>query len=194
MVDVTDFRQAEATVYCAPDLTMPDFKTMTLEEIAAWAMEEPEAIPLHLFPLHCDAGRQGFLREFYNVGEGAIFAACSHVWASLAAPQAARCTAMGLAAGTGGTGKKALLAVLQKFLGEALAINNPIPACAGFTSLDEWHQAAMRTFAQDEQELVVLLKTYSAVLDGEPAPKRTPRRWGKVVAGPWLLPSTGEQE
>ena len=171
-----------------PESTPPksvDPRAMSLAELAAWAMEDPPAIPLHHFPLHSDAGRQGFLREFYNVGAGALFAAFSHVWASLADPAAARCTAMGLAAGTGGTGKAALVAVLTRFLNAALAGITPIPAGEGFANLDEWHRAAMQTFDADERHLRELLKTYSAILNGDPAPKTAANPTSQLLAGPW---------
>jgi hypothetical protein len=94
-----------------------------------------------------------------------------------------------MAAGTGGKGKAGLVNALHKFLAEALDINNAIPPRGDYETLEQWHVAAMRTYEQDEQDLSVLLRQYSAVLDGR-SPTVTPAARAKVVVkGPWLLRS-----
>src|SRR5918998_2727232 len=111
-----DQEQFEAT-------TLDDLRKMTPEEMAAWVEWEPEPVPLTSFPLGSEDGRKAFLREFYGVGWDWLFQAVNHVWNSLAEPRSARCTAMGIAAGAGGTGKGALVKVMSTFLRDALDIN-----------------------------------------------------------------------
>jgi hypothetical protein len=98
---------------------------------------------------------------------------------------------MGLAAKVGGTGKSALLKVLQRFLAEALAIDNPIPPRADFASLDEWHNAAMATFAADRADLAPLLTRYSDILNGGPEVIEQAKPAGQLCKGPWRGPDNG---
>lgn len=143
----------------------------------------------HLPPLDCYAlfdeeQRRAFVHHVYWVGEEALFAAVSHVWASLAEPRATRCTAMGLASGSGGSGKKALYLTLKQLIADALAATVPLPDRAGFASFDAWHEAAMASFAVDDERVAAVCARYSAILDGrdqlgELAP-------GVVIVGPWL--------
>jgi hypothetical protein len=183
------------------DLALPpseiepfDWRGKSIEEIIQWAQTDPEPTPLHLFPLQTDEGRRAFLEEFYGVGETAIFSACGHVWNTLAEPRKYRCTLMGLAAQTGGTGKAALLKVLQRFLAEALAIDNPIPPRADFASLDEWHNAAMATFAADRADLAPLLARYSGILNGGPDVIEQAKPAGQLFEGPWQQPENGSKD
>jgi hypothetical protein len=163
-----------------------DFEVKTLDEICEWFQADPEPTPLHLFPLHTDEGRRGFLSELYDIGGTAIFAASHHVWDSLAKPQSARCTSMGITAHTGGKGKTALMKVLQQFVAEALAIDNPLPARSDFTTLDEWHAAAMQSFEQDNIDLGHLLARYSDILDGGSGDVAPPVSLvGELCQGPW---------
>lgn len=145
---------------------MVELQNMSPEQLSEWAMCEPDPQPLTQFNLASDAHRRAFLREYYWIGETALFEAVSHVWASLAEPRIARCTRMGLTAGCGGTGKSGLVLMLKKFLAEALAVDHPLPDRAKFDSLGAWHQAAMATFAVDEAQRAELCAKYAAILDG----------------------------
>jgi hypothetical protein len=168
----------------------PDFAAMTMEEMDEWIVAEDAKTPFNSFDLGTDEGRQALLRKYYMIGETTLFEAVSHVWASLNEPKAAYCTLIGIAAGTGGTGKRGLVLALHKFLAEALNIINSIPAPRDYASLDEWHAASMRTFEKDEEDLCVLLRHYATVLNGGVASQHARSFTGVVVQGPWA-PSPG---
>ena len=172
-----DQQQFEAT-------TFEDLQKMSPEEVAAWFAWEPEPIPLTSFPLSSEEGRKGFLREFYGVGWDWLFQAVNHVWNSLAEPRSARCTAMGIAAKTGGTAKVALVKVLARFLEEALDSITPIPPRAEYKQLAAWHEASMLTWDADEARLQTLLQTYANVLNGSPLVRVSPPS-GQLIPGPW---------
>lgn len=164
---------------------LPDFVNMTMEEMDDWIATEEAKTPFNSFDLGTDEGRQGLLRKYYMIGDTALFEAVSHVWASLNEPKAAYCTLIGLAAGTGGKGKRGLVLALQKFLAQALESLNMIPSTEGFDSLEEWHHASMATFAKDEEDLCALLHQYSAVLNGSSPKPRANKAEAVVLQGPW---------
>lgn len=165
--------------------TEPDFVSMTMEEMEEWIDAEEAKTPFTSFDLGTDAGRQGLLRKYYMIGDTSLFEAVSHIWASLNEPKAAYCSGIAVAAGCGGTGKAGLVAALHQFLGEALAIVNAIPSPKSYASLDEWHQAAIQTYKQDEEDLCVLLSRYSAVLNGGVKASPVDAAVGVVILGPW---------
>lgn len=141
-------------------------------------------IPLSSYRLSDDEHRRAFLHHVYWIGETTLFEAVSHVWVSLAEPCEARCTLMGLLSGSGGTGKKALVLTLQKFLAEALAVDNPLPNRADYLSLDAWNEDAMAAFEADRREVADLCTRYSAILNGcSPEPEQPST---SVIIGPWL--------
>jgi hypothetical protein len=161
-----------------------DLRKMTPEELAVWFEWEPEPIPLTSFPLGSEEGRRAFLREFYGVGWDWLFQAVNHVWISLAEPRSARCTAMGIAAGTRGTGRRALVKVLSKFLEDALNVNTPLPARCDYDSLAAWHEASMATWQRDEAEIQVLACKYAGLLNGGLLAVAAPPL-GQLILGPW---------
>ena len=163
----------------------PDFAAMTMEEMDDWIAAEEAKTPFTSFDLATDEGRQGLLRKYYMIGDTSLFEAVSHVWASLNEPKAAYGTLIGMAAGTGGTGKRGLVSALHKFLAEALDNINWIPPRGDYASLDEWHQASLRTYTTEEEGLCVLLARYSTVLNsGVAAPCPSPFK-PVVIQGPW---------
>ena len=164
----------------------PDFATMTADGMDEWIAAEEAKTPFTSFDLGTDEGRQGLLRKYYMIGDTSLFEAVSHLWGSLNEPKAAYCTGIAIAAGCGGTGKSGLVAALHQFLAEALAIINAIPPRANYSSLDEWHQASMLTFDQDEQDLCVLLVRYSIILNGGLNVQSVTSPAESVVLGPWL--------
>ena len=172
--------------------TEPDFAAMTMEEMDEWIATEEAKTPFTSFDLGTDEGRQGLLRKYYMIGDTSLFEAVSHIMASLKEPKAAYCTGIGIAAGCGGIGTQGLIGALHQFLSEALAIINPIPSRDCYGSLDEWHEASMRTFAQDEADLANLLARYSIVLNGEKFHEHAKQAQGVVIAGPWIT-STGQR-
>jgi hypothetical protein len=164
---------------------LPDLVNMTMEEMDEWVAIEEAKTPFTSFDLSTDDGRQGLLRKYYMIGDTSLFEAVSHVWGSLIEPKAAYCTLMGLAAGTGGMGKRGLVLALHKFLAEALDSINAIPSPRDFQSLDQWHHASMHSYVKDEEDLCALLHHYSSVLNGgEVASKSRPFE-AIVLQGPW---------
>jgi len=173
----------------------PDIAAMTAEEMDEWIDAEEAKTPFTSFDLGTDEGRQALLHKYYRIGDTSLFEAVSHVWASLNEPKAAYCTVIGMAAGTGGTGKRGLMLALHKFLEEALAILNSIPSPRDYPSLDEWHSASMRTFEKDEEDLCVLLQQYATVLNGGMASQGPSPFQGVVLQGPWAsAPGAGQDQ
>ena len=127
--------------------------------------EKPLA--LTSFMLKDDAHRRAFLREFCKVGEPALFEAVSHIWSSLAEPRNARCIAMGIAAGTGGKGKMALVRLLRACLKDILAWGAPLPTSAEYASLELWHEATMVAFEAEQEREEKVYEKYAAILNGE---------------------------
>ncbi len=74
---------------------------------------------------------------------------------------------------------------LQKFLQEALETINWIPSTKDFLTLAEWHDASMRTFTKDEEDLSVLLGRYSIVLNCGVDVENRSAFAGKIIYGPW---------
>jgi hypothetical protein len=172
----------------------PDFVAMTGDEMDEWVAAEEAKTPFTSFDLGTDAGRQGLLRKYFMIGDTSLFEAVSHVWASLNEPRAARCTAIGLAAGTGGKGKRGVVLALHKFLAEALETINWIPPINEYPSLEAWHEACKRTYTDEEADLCVVLERYSTLLNcGEVDPVAAIQE-AVVLQGPWKAPVTGGAE
>lgn len=163
--------------------TMPDFDGMSAEEFINWILSEPDPVPLTSFPLQFDNSRKEFLREYLSRGEPARFEAVSHIWASLNEPREARCTAMGIAAGTGGKGKSALMNLLSALLDEVMSINAILPRAADYPSLDEWHEAVIASFDDEEIQTNAALQKYADILNGGAQPKPPPP--AEVIHGFW---------
>ena len=124
-------------------------------------------IPLKSFVLHDDGQREAFLCEFCKAGEPALFEAVNHIWSSLEEPREARCIAMGMAAGTGGKGKLALVHVLRACLKEVVTWGATPPDAEDYASLGEWHEATMNSFDDEWTRENEVYKRYAAILGGE---------------------------
>lgn len=167
---------------------VPDLDRMSAEEFVNWVLSEPDPMPLSSFPLQFDSWRKEFLREYWRRGERARFEAVSHIWATLNEPREARCTAMGIAARTGGRGKTALMNLLAALLDELRRINGILPKAADYRSLDEWHEAVIASFDHQGVETNTALQKYADILNGGAEPvSKTP---AQLIHGPW---STGQE-
>lgn len=155
---------------------------MGSDEFDEWLANSP---PLHFFPLDSHDGRLGFLRELYNRGYPALFEGVAHVWKLLEEPKGRRCFGIGLAAGTGGKGKAALLKFLSAMIEEGLATISPVPAPDGFASVDEWHEHVAASWQTDEAELCQVLEKYAHLLVGHPFGPKPSVQKGKIIIGPW---------
>jgi hypothetical protein len=153
-------------------------------DMDAFVAAEEAKIPFKSFNLGTVEGREALLWKYYRIGESSLFEAVAHVWDSLGEPKVAFGTRIGLAAGTGGKGKRGIVLMLHKFLEQALASLIAIPPTDCFDCLEDWHQASMQTFVDEEATLTTLVQHYAAVLDGivmVVAPPLTPN----VLQGPW---------
>jgi len=134
--------------------------------ISAWAAWEPDPVPLTSFVLSHPAHREAFLYEYCAQGEPSLFTAVAHIWDSLAEPRDARCIKMGLACGTGGKGKMALVLMLRQFLDRFIDAGGPMPRAGEDDTIHTYHQAAMTHFDKMAAEEAALVEYYAAVLNG----------------------------
>ena len=160
--------------------------SMTEEEFSAWlAEEEPDPPPPSAYPLNSNQGRCGFLEAYIWRGEVALFESVSHIWHSLNEPKNARCIGIGLAAGTGGSGKWALARFLRRALRESLDYDGTQPWSRDYSTLDEFHAASMDYFAADYAHYERAVQKYADILAGQPE-RHAPHRFN-VLIGPWAM-------
>jgi hypothetical protein len=126
-----------------------------------------EPPPPSAYPLCTNEGRCGFLEAYIWRGEEALFEAVNHLWNELHPPKAYRCTLIGLAAGTGGTGKKALIPFLRKALRDALHDDLPQPWGEQYPDIDAFHEAAMAYFAASHSHYETMIQKYANLMNGD---------------------------
>lgn len=153
------------------------------EEFAAWLAWEPERPPISSFALHTNEGRVGFLEEYIWRGDEALFEAVNVLWDQLCDPKPERCFGIGLAAGTGGTGKWALAKFLKRALRESLDYDCPQPCGKDYPSIHEFHQASMEYFAADRAHYERTVQKYADLLVADPFGAHVPKC--KILPGPW---------
>jgi hypothetical protein len=160
------------------DLIVSDF-------LADW--DEPQlGPPLNAYQLHLRSGREAFLERLVAIGEPGVFSAVAHVWGSLARPAEARCTQMGLLAGTGGKGKVALRKVLTAFISEWLGHEMlTLPRWAGGQPLVDWHQKVVRIWAHENEREIAVVRKFAAILNGEPPAHSLDPPSVVILRGPW---------
>lgn len=153
------------------------------EEFDAWleAQEDPDPPPPSAYSLSCDGGRQGFLEAYIWRGEAALFEAVNHMWTSLNEPKAVHCTLIGYLAGTGGTGKCALIRFLRKALREALD-DGLVQPTSGYENMDAFHVASMDYFSASYAHYEKTVAIYANIMNGDPP---EPTQMAEVVEGPW---------
>ena len=156
---------------------------LTPDGFAAWlqAQDEPDPPPPSAYSLGCDGGRRGFLEAYIWRGEAALFEAINHMWKSLNEPKGAHCALIGYMAGTGGTGKCALIRFLRKALREALDDGLMQPT-SGFADIHEFHAASMEYFRASYSHYQKTVAKYARIMNGEqpdvaPEPKVIKGRW-----------------
>ena len=141
----------------------PDVSAMSDKEFMNYE-SPPER--LAFYRLHTEEGLKAFLHDVYWIGYPGLFIATKHVWNLLIEPRAYRCTLMGQLSGAGGTGKRALVNTLKRFITECLAIDHPKPKLGDMANLEAWHNGWMEALQAEERELQVLIDRYSAILSG----------------------------
>jgi len=135
-------------------------------QISEWASWEPDPLPMNGFNLSDPLQREEFLYQYYCYGEPLLFAAVAHIWDSLAEPRDWRCIKIGLACGDGGTGKMALVNLLNKMLRQCLEIGGPLPQAGPIDSFDRHHQVVLDHFATMAEQERALCRAYGEILDG----------------------------
>ena len=158
---------------------------LTDEQRIAWYNWEPKPVELTSFQLVFEEQRQEFLWEYYWQGEPMLFTAVAHVWDSLEGQREAHGTLVGLISGTGGKGKIGIRRTLEKFLRECLDGCSPLPACADYSSLDQWNDAVRQSCVDDERQARQRCAQYAAILDGRAPSQDKPEEAGVLLIGPW---------
>lgn len=170
-----------------PDQAPVDVVAMSVEDLDQYILDHSPK--LASFPLHTHEWRLAFLRELYMQGYPALLEGVSHAWALMERPKAARCTYVGLLAGTGGTGKKALYNFFRQMIADALATMHRIPPIDDFSSLARWNDAVHAQWRDEEAEVDRVIERYALLLVGRtPAPEPRPCA---VLPGPWTASGQG---
>ena len=158
-------------------------KKLAPEDYRAWLDWEPERPPISSFALCTNEGRVGFLEEYIWRGEEALFEAVTILWDQLCEPKANRCFGIGLAAGSGGTGKWALAKFLRKALREALDHDYVQPCGYDYPDIHTFHTASMEFFAASYDHYERAVQKYADLLVTHPF-GNAPRAC-KLIKGPW---------
>jgi len=110
-----------------------------------------------------------------------LWESVNHIWNEMLPPKAERCTAIGLAAGTGGTGRKALIPFLRRALRESLDHDIPQPWGLKYPDLETFHETAMTYFAASHNHYEKTIQKYANLMNcGEP-----PQHYAVILKGPW---------
>src|SRR5215207_2832337 len=142
----------------------PDLSAMSHEEFCNYE-SPPER--LAFYRLHTEEGLRAFLHDVYWIGYPGLFIAVNHVWSLLIAPRAYHCTLMGQMSGAGGSGKQALTKTLKQFIAESLETwDFPIPPLEESDSLEAQHGQVMFSWAQQEEQVQLIVAKYAAILNG----------------------------
>lgn len=116
-----------------------------------------------------------------------LLMAVNHVWACLDKPRGFRCALITQKVGRTGTGRRALLRFLSRFLEETLhEFQIPdLPERSAYTSFEDWNAARLAHFERVEMRLTAITARYEAILDGREPDDVLPAPTGKVIKGPW---------
>jgi len=142
------------------------FNELTHDQKVEWAAWEPDPLPMDSFSLADPEQREDFLYQYCYYGEPLLLSAVAHIWDSLAEPREWRCIKIGLASGTGGTGKMALVLTLQKMLAECVEIGPVMPRGGEFDDIDAHHQAVTDHWTSTYEQERALCRVYGKILDG----------------------------
>ena len=141
-------------------------RDLSPKRISEWAAWEPDPLPMGQFTLSDPAQREDFLYQYCYYGEPLLLAAVAHIWDSLAEPRALRCTLIGQASGAGGTGKLALVNMLNQMLCQCSEIGAVLPDKAEYDSPEAYHQAVTSHWTSSYEQERSLCRAYGAILDG----------------------------
>ena len=139
---------------------------LTSDQISEWAAWEPDPPLLTNYSLDDQEERADFLYQYCWYGEPLLMGAVAHIWDSLAEPRLLRCALIGQASGAGGTGKMALVNMLNKMLTECNLIGTEVPGRSSHPRTDAYHGAMMDHFSAMAAEERALCQAYGEILDG----------------------------
>lgn len=171
--------------------TLPEFYALP-----AAVKEEPETeplTPLSAYNLSQPDGRFAFLWALFDdYQEDGLLMAVNHVWDCLDKPRGLRCAIMAQKVGKTGTGRRALLRFLSRFLEETLhEFEIPdLPDRNAYISFEDWNAACLAHFERVEMRLTAITARYEAILDGREPHDVLPAPTGIVIKGPWGRPGT----
>lgn len=165
---------------------LPEFYALP-EEIEEEPAGEP-LTPLSAYNLSQPDGRFAFLWAlFSDYQEGGLLIAVNHVWACLDTPRSVRCALMAQKVGKTGTGRRALLRFLGRFLEETLhEFEIPdLPDRNAYISFEEWNADCLAHFERLEMRMSAIMARYEAIMDGREPQDIKPVPTGIVIKGPW---------
>jgi hypothetical protein len=166
--------------------SLPDF--YALPEVVKDEPEDEPLIPLSGYNLRQPDGRFAFLWALFNdYQEGGLLMAVNHVWACLDKPRGLRCALMAQKVGETGTGRRALLCFLSRFLEETLhEFKIPdLPDRNAYISFEQWNADCLAHFERLELRMTAIIARYEAILDGREPQDTKPVPTGIVIKGPW---------
>lgn len=165
---------------------LPDF--YALAEVVKDEPEGEPLSPLSAYNLSQPDGRFAFLWALFDdYQEDGLLMAVNHVWACLDKPRGLRCALMAQKVGKTGTGRRALLRFLSRFLEETLhEFEIPdLPDRNAYISFEDWSAACLAHFERVEMRLTEIIARYEAILDGREPHDVLPAPTGIVIKGPW---------
>lgn len=165
---------------------LPDF--YALAEVVKDEPEDEPLIPLSAYNLSQPDGRFAFLGALFNdYQEGGLLMAVNHVWACLDKPRGLRCALMAQKVGKTGTGRRALLRFLSRFLEETLhEFEIPdLPDRNAYTSFEDWNADCLAHFERLEMRMTAIIARYEAIMDGREPQGIKPVPTSIVIKGPW---------
>ena len=113
--------------------------------------------------------------------------AVNHVWACLGTPRSVRCALMAQKVGKTGTGRRALMRFLSRFLEETLhEFEIPdLPDRESYLAFEDWSADCLAHFERLETRMSAIIARYEAILDGREPQNVKPVPAGIVIKGPW---------
>jgi hypothetical protein len=148
---------------------------------------EPPA-PLNAYNLAQPEGRFAFLWALYNdYQEDGLLMAANHVWNCLDTPRSLRCALMAQKVGKAGTGRKAPVRFLKRFLDETLyEFEVPdLPDRQSYDSFEAWNDDCLAHFDDLNARMSKIIARYEAILDGREPKDVRPAPADVVIKGPW---------
>ena len=167
---------------------LPDFYALPAQADVQPEPEIESLIPLNSYNLGLLDQRFAFLASLYHdYQEDGLLIAVNHVWACLDKPRSERCALMAQKVGKTGTGRRALVRFLRRFLDETLyEFDVPdLPDRDTYESFEAWNSDCLAHFNRLETRMTAIIARYEAILDGRDPEDGANVPKGVVIKGPW---------